>query len=76
MNNIKLIQCDTKAEDIELFKVFLDTEGQIKIEVSEDLKRNKTPEEIQELLKDNINDLDIIVKKIVQSMFYDYLCRQ
>lgn len=69
MSKIELRENEEKAKDIELFKVFLDTEGQIKIEVSEDLKKNKTSEEIQKLLKDNINDLDIIVKKIIQAMF-------
>ena len=69
MSKIELRENEEKAKDIELFKVFLETEGQIKIEVSEDLKKNKTSEEIQKLLKDNINDLDIIVKKIIQAMF-------
>lgn len=69
MSEIKLIECEEKSTDIELFKVILGSEGNIKIDVNEDLKRNKSPEELELLFKDDIKNLNPIIEKVIQAMF-------
>ena len=65
--NIKLIENDLKAEDIELFKVLLDTEGSIKIKVNPEFI-SKSSEDIALLLKDDIKNLEPIITKVIQLM--------
>ena len=59
-----------KNNDIELFKVVLDKEGQIRIQFSEEIKRNKSAEELETILRDDVQEhLTPIIQKLILAAF-------
>lgn len=59
-----------KNNDIELFKVVLDEEGQIRIQFSEEIKRNKSAEELETILRDDVQEhLTPIIQKLILAAF-------
>ena len=59
-----------RNNDIELFKVILDEEGQIRIQFSEEIKQNKSLVELEELLKEDVQEhLTPIIQKLILAAF-------